>query len=533
MYPGMKRFSDVVYLLVLALLLLGALLIIFDHAMLKGYFRDENQFVASGKLLKDEGLLPYRDYPYFHMPNLAFIYALIYQVTDFTLLGARSFSVLCAWGAMAALLYAADRFFQHHSRWLRLAVGAGGVLLILPNPLFRFTVGLAWNHDFPVLLTLVAALVLLRFIQSRDLRWLGLSGFLLGTAVGTRLTFLTAVAPFLGTLALFPDIRSSRNGFRGWLFFGAGFLIAMLPSIILFLSAPREFIFGNVQYAWLNTLYRQASEFDGPMTFTGKLVFLSERVLDQPGTITLLAMVTLFAIFGAAIYLRRPENVKLSVTSLLNSSDTESPYEGAFYAFLFSLPVFLLVGSFLPTPSWYQYFYAPLPFIVLGILYGLSQLDRFSTPAKYAGLVLFFLSVLLVNYFHFDKYPHLRSLARPGAWYPIQTHIFGYKIKTIVGEGRVLTLSPLFPLDGGASIFPQYATGPFAWRVGDLLTEAQRETYKMMSKDELVVALEENPPGGILVGPTKDAEVFLLEYARQRGYNPVEIYDNLTLWVPN
>ena len=529
----MKRTSDIVYLLLFAVMLLGALLVIFDHAMLKGYFRDENQFVASGKLLEDEGLFPYRDYPYFHMPNLTFIYALIYQVTDFTLLGARTFSVLCAWGAVATLVYAAYWFFQHRSRWFRLAVGAGGVLLLLPNPLFRFTVGLAWNHDFPVMLALAAALILLTAVHYRDGRWLGLSGFLLGAAVGSRLTFLTAVLPFLGILAFFPDARLSRNRARVWAYFGVGFLIAMLPSTFLFLSAPREFIFGNVQYAWLNTLYRQASEFEGPMTLSGKLLFLSERVLDQPGTIALLTMVILFGIFGAAVHLRRPGSATGSIISLLNSRGTETSPRGLFYAFIYSLPVALLIGSFLPTPSWYQYFYAPLPFIVLGVIYSLSQLDRLSRPVRYAALVVFFLSVLLVNYFHFDKYPNLRSLARPGAWYPIQTRVLGHKIKTIVAEGRVLTLSPLFPLDGGARIYPQYATGPFAWRVADFLTGEQRATYQVMSKDELVVALERDPPAGILVGLTKDAESFLLEYAQQSGYNPVKINDDLTLWVPN
>ncbi len=529
----MKRFSDIVYVLVIALLLLGSLLVIFDHAMLKGYFRDENQFVASGKLLEDEGLLPYRDYPYFHMPNLVFIYALIYQVTDFTLLGARFFSVLCAWGAIAGLVYAAHRFFQHRSRWLRLAVGAGAVLLLLPNPLFVYTVGLAWNHDFPVFLTLAAALVFLYAVQYRDVRWLSLSGFLLGVAVGTRLTFLIVLVPFLWALALFSERPPFRNRFHAWVYFGVGFLVAMLPSVYLFFAAPREFIFGNIQYAKLNTLYRQVSEFEGPMTFSGKLFFLNERVLNQPGTVILLVVVVLFAILSAVSYLlHRRGSVMASATPFPVSSGIGSSYSILYYVFIFTLPVFILIGSFLPTPSWYQYFYAPLPFIIFGILYSLSRLDRHSRSARYAGLLAFFLSVLLVNYLHFDNYPDLRLLARPGDWHPIQSRIFGYKIKTIVGKGRVLTLSPVFPLDGGARIFPQYATGIFAWRVADLLTDEQREIYGVMSKDELVAALEENPPGGILVGLTKNAEGFFIDYARQRGYSPVEINKNLTLWLP-
>jgi hypothetical protein len=33
----------------------------------------------------------------------------------------------------------------------------------------------------------------------------------------------------------------------------------------------------------------------------------------------------------------------------------------------------------------------------------------------------------------------------------------------------VLTLAPLYALEGGAAIYPAFATGPFAWRVAPLL----------------------------------------------------------------
>jgi len=36
----------------------------------------------------------------------------------------------------------------------------------------------------------------------------------------------------------------------------------------------------------------------------------------------------------------------------------------------------------------------------------------------------------------------------------------------------------------------------------------------------------------LATGLTRDAEGFLLNYARQKGYNPVEISADLTLWIP-
>ena len=527
----MKRINTIAYLLAVVLLLSSAFLVIFDHAMLKGYFRDENQFVASGKLLEAEGLLPYRDYPYFHMPNLVFIYAAIYKLTDFTLLGARTFSVLCAWAAGAALLYAAQRFYRHRSRWLGLSVGAGAFLLLLPNPLFRFTSGLAWNHDFPVLLTLAATISVLSMTSQQQTRWSGLgSGFLLGLAVGARLTFLAALVPFLGYYALSPQERTLRGRIRSLSLFLAGFFLAMLPSLILFSIAPKQFIFGNIEYARLNTLYRLATEFEGPMTLNGKLIFLLQRVLDQPGTAITLVMFVLFTLNCLTVNL---------AGFIPPPQPSKGQEEGGSYStivfniiFLISLLLCLLAGAFLPTPTWYQYFYTPLPLIILGIIYTLSCLDRLSRPVHVKSLLVFILGIFLVNFFHFDQYPNLRRLAHPGSWYPIQTRVLGHKIQSITGDGRVLTLSPLFPLDGGAKIYPQYATGPFAWRVADLLTEEQRSLYRIGSKNELVRDLENHPPGGILVGLTKDAEGFFLDYARQKEYNPVDISKDLILWVP-
>ena len=39
-----------------------------SRAVRAEYNHDEDQFITSARLLLDEGLLPYRDYPYFHTP---------------------------------------------------------------------------------------------------------------------------------------------------------------------------------------------------------------------------------------------------------------------------------------------------------------------------------------------------------------------------------------------------------------------------------------------------------------------------------
>src|SRR5262245_7882080 len=80
------------------LIALGFVLIfglLLGRGMLKRLDHDEHQFVASGALLARQRAIPYRDYPYFHMPYLVFIYGMIYKLSDHLLLAARLVSIAC------------------------------------------------------------------------------------------------------------------------------------------------------------------------------------------------------------------------------------------------------------------------------------------------------------------------------------------------------------------------------------------------------------------------------------------------------
>ncbi|MHC4359168.1 MAG: hypothetical protein ACYSTQ_10270, partial [Planctomycetota bacterium] len=57
--------------------------LLFSLSMQKGLAHDEDQFIASGALLAKELILPYKDYPYFHMPNLVFVYGMLFKYSDY------------------------------------------------------------------------------------------------------------------------------------------------------------------------------------------------------------------------------------------------------------------------------------------------------------------------------------------------------------------------------------------------------------------------------------------------------------------
>ena len=59
-------------------------------------------------------------------------------------------------------------------------------------------------------------------------------------------------------------------------------------------------------------------------------------------------------------------------------------------------------------------------------------------------------------------YQDVLRLGSPGQSVPMLVHARGVEIARAANHGRVLTLAPIFPLEGGADIYPELATGPFA-----------------------------------------------------------------------
>jgi hypothetical protein len=71
-------------------------------------------------------------------------------------------------------------------------------------------------------------------------------------------------------LAVFVDPAThtleAQRGLHLLLWMTAGFLVGMLPAILLFTASPDKFIFGNLDYARLNTLFQQIPATNRPWT---------------------------------------------------------------------------------------------------------------------------------------------------------------------------------------------------------------------------------------------------------------------------
>jgi 4-amino-4-deoxy-L-arabinose transferase-like glycosyltransferase len=513
-----------VQVLLVIFLFLFTLTLNISRAVRADYNHDEDQFISSARLLLDDGLLPYRDYPYFHTPYLAFIYALLFAFTgDNNLLAARLFSAICATACVMLVFWMVLHFFRKYGWKYRYLAAFGITFLYLPNPLLAATAGFSWNHNLSVLCMLGSLwLFLLSFEKKTPSYWFFASGMLLGIAVGVRASSITILPVYMLALIWSPGIHSWKRVIRLGLFFLLGFGMALLPLLWLFFIAPQQFIFGNFGYAQLNSAYRLdvPVAYDGNVPIYGsrslaeKFAFLWNEVITQPINILLFAGLIFFGWSVLAIHLGRKEE----------------------YAFrnilvLFAAPL-VAVGSFLPTPTWYQYFYAPLPFALLAIALGLAYLTLGTGNAKKWFLLLLIQLALLSSIIAFQDFRRMSYLRYVDLWKPKVIHQVGKDIQESIGpDGRVFTIAPLYPMEGGLRVYPSMATGVFAFRTGSLLSEEQRQQLGIISRENFKSFLDTNLPEGILVGFNQILEEPIIQYAISMGYKPQPLDRGLTLWV--
>ena len=142
-----------------------ALIAVFCLSIDERFGSDENVFVASGALMR-QGILPYRDYHYNHVPTLVILYSFLFRATSHLLLAARAFSAVCSAITVTALFAVALKSFATLEREKRLLLAAGAAALFVVDPLFTDAAGLAWNHNFPLMTCVLGFLALRHALAS-------------------------------------------------------------------------------------------------------------------------------------------------------------------------------------------------------------------------------------------------------------------------------------------------------------------------------------------------------------------------------
>ncbi len=496
-------------------------LLIFGLNMRRGLNHDEHQFVGSAVLLARDGLLPYADFAYFHVPGQTLFNAAIFAGFDAYLLAARTAAVVCSWLSAALLLWSGLRFAPFAGGWVRLGYALAGVVTLLAAPIFVHTSGRAWNHDLPLLFTLAALLAFLhafgRDRRGADARlpacqpcWLAATGALIGLAAATRLSYAFLAPPFALALWLWDGGgRRRRLSMTGWLALGG--LGGLAPLWWALLTAPAGFLFGNVVYNLrLNPLYYASASGAEAVTLAAKFAYLGDLLVTRPANLAL-PLLFVVALLPALPHLRTPAALPLKVVLLV-------------------LP-FALFSALSATPAQVQYFYVLYPLLLLGFFYAVALWPRRQQVAAAAVALAAAISVVA------SAIPYAEGaeiVFQPDRRYPQKVHRRGQVIADLTGGGPVLTLAPIHALEGGLPIYPEFVTGPLAWRVAQLVTPAERARYGLVAAPELDALLAAQPPRAVLTGLEADdaaLEAVLLDYARAHAFTPVALPDEGTLWL--
>lgn len=513
--PGWGFFLTLFFALIFAIL--------FSHAMLTTLNHDEYQFVAGGQLLAARGLLPYRDYPFLHMPYMLWVNGLVFKVTSYDFLAARLLTALFGLLSAGLVFLNVFRCSSHAPRAFRHLLSCAAVFLFVTNSAYLDANGRALNHAVPSLLSLLAFEV---FSQRRAEkgRWLHflLVGSLTGLAMGTRLTYAMLIPAFTVAILFMPlndpaykESPQLGHVLRNLFSFASGIGIALLPVSLLAVIAPRQFLFGNFVYIHLNTGYRQAVGYGEAMTLAGKLVYFVQNVLSQPVNLLLYALALGLGILAIASWAKHKDHRSLpgALVSLLS--------------------LCLFISAFGPTPTWSQYFFAPLPFLVIGSAWMVIGFQQQSSRLGW-GLLGLILVLALLSSIRNDAFREVTSLREPQTWVPNQVHRFADQIKEVLPEGKVLTLAPIFPLEAGLDTCEMFTVGPLVWRSAHILSQDKRQAYQIIALTELDAYLQDQPPDAILLGLEDrydgfwaenpgTLEIPLREVAEANGYVPIEL----------
>lgn len=498
---------------------------------------DEGQFIAAAQVLVEHGRLPYVGYPYTHMPYAIAFYAAVVALTPYDYLAARLLTSV-VWLLSLFALVALARTIRGRPAFLsadppsipELLWEFALVIAFVFHPVIANILGFALNHSFPTLFSLLALLFFVRSLRPEAFSYRDpfLSGVFVSLAACTRLNFASLVLVLLILWILPSRLFLAGGTLKTLARYIGGVLLAAVPGLLLLAIAPLRFYYTNLVFPRLDAAYFQGLLFDSGMDLSSKFMAFASTLLQRPIDWILYAALICFAILSLVRLVRRRSPWDLGL------------FATAGFAFV------LWLTAFAPTPGLPQYFFAPLPFLLLLLEWSLLELRRFG-PRLYlpaAAAVLFLLSA---NTPPPDPSNMLGVLGRPSSWTPVEAHDFAISLTQYVPAGPVLTLTPVLPLEAGYDVYPFTINGPFIWRTSLLLSPQRRAAYGVVSPEELGAVLAEAPPAAILtgfeasnagfeLGDTGGLETPFMDYAIQHSYRrydfkPAVYRHPVTLWV--
>lgn len=468
-------------LVVLTVIVLS--LAIFGNSMTKGSGHDEQMYCTGGVLLAG-GKMIYRDFSYIaQLPYHPLLCAALFKVFNTThyLLTVRILSSLCDILIVVCIIGIYCRVFKSFGIEGRL-LGIVGAVLYLFNPFVGYANGFAWNHDPVILCVCVSLWIFISTDFERKSKYWRIAAIAVLLTLATCMRITTALVQLLFFVALLSyPAGSIKQRFKIILPFLAATAVVLIWPIWTIISAPWAFSLNIFYIPMLNSIWLQQT---GMLYNKFDLVFIALTVPGYP----LLIVVAVY-LCAAIAYHRR----KLKISNAAN----------ALLAILLALTFFII--AFIPPTMWKQYLAVPVPFVVISFAYPLFYLRRLTVnnrPNKNFKMVRILMATcaFVSAYLNPVMLHRIPKVFSPQSWVPLRMHRISEDIAQRTNDPKlVLTLAPLYALEGGCNIYPEFSAGPFVYRVADSMTRDELKATHAAGPETLKQLLQEHPPSAVIL----------------------------------
>ena len=494
-------------LVVLLLIILS--FAIFANSMIKAPGRDEQMYCTGGVLLS-QGKMIYRDFSYVaQLPYHPLLYAALFKIlnTNHYLLVGRLVSVICDILVMLCIVGIYRHIFGKF-KICGILLGAAGAVLYVFNPLVDYANGYAWNHDVVILCVAISFWLYISTDPAvggtRYWRIAAIGGLL---TLATCMRITTALVQMLFFAALLSQpAESIKQRIKTLLPFLTATGIVLIWPIWVMVSSGRAF-FLNIY--WIPMLYGKWLHEVG-MVYSK--LSLTLDALKTPGYFVLIVLMIYLCFM---MVWQRKKLIKTNMRNLLLAG--------------FLILAFFFIALIPPT-MWKQYLAMPVPFILISFAYPLLYIRELADKAKdnkhfkiAAAVVSACVFVAVLSY-PVDK---ILVLFYPEGWVPIQLHKISQDIAEKTKEPKkILTLAPLFALEGGSEIYTELSCGSIVYRIGDRLSAWNRDITHTVGSRTLSELLEKEPPSAVIVNvEMKFLEEHLIKTAVKPDWER-KVYEN-------
>jgi len=495
------------------LILVALSLVIFANSMTKPLGRDEQMYCTAGILLA-QGKMIYRDFSYpSQMPYHPLLYAALFRILNTThfLLVARIFSCLCDILVAVCIVGIYWRIFSSFPISAMLLSTSAAVLYVF-NPFVDYANGFAWNNDVVILCVVLSFWLFISIdFKKKSKYWrIAVIAALLTLATCMRITVALVQLLFFAVLLTQPA-DSIKQKFKTILpFLIAAAVVAIWPVWTIAL-APRAFFLNLFRISILNNEWvHQTGMFHSKLDII--FLFLTTRGC--------------FVLILIAIYLCLTVAWKRRKLTISNAPNLLLAVLLAFVFFIIALTMPITLE---------QHLAMPVPFIVISFVFPLLYLRKLNSdtgPNKHfevARVLVIACAVAAVA-----SYPlvlhRVPKLFCPQSWTPICLHRISEDIAEKTKSPKlILTLAPLYALEGGCDIYTEFSSGPFVYRVADYLFPSDRRLTHTVGPGNLRDLVEKSPPSAVILGVEfefLEAPLFQMTVQPDRKNWEERIYEN-------